>query len=495
MPFDVEQAQKDGVPEDAILQHLTATRPNFDVAGELKDGATKSQIIGYLAKAPAADAAPAQSVSQRASANLDPTSGGNQQSDRIIANAGQDEKNLYGRFAKDAALGVGAIAAAPLTGGMSLLPALLTSAGVGAAASGLGTGIQSFIGSNETPKTAKQLALSMGFDAASFATGEGVGRGVGAIATSLLPKFAAEEAGKVAGGRNTLLRMYGEGSTALDNEIARAATATGQTPTVSIDGILQRADARLAALPKQTTATGSLNAGLSDAAQQQISAITQDLGVSGGKAVDTPVQSAIEMYHGLNQQLYPGTQFTARERVIFRDALGELDGAIKSKLGQLSPEAADMYQTVNGLVKAEKAGRETLNLANLGVKTLLKTVGVPVGAGGVGAGLGYLAGGQQGAEIGGAAGVAAGAASPVLSAYILKQVFAHPDAAPLMKSAVDTFLSGKTGPATALAARAISMAGGRKTIRDWMEQQPQNPGAISQIVAGSMPNTQPDQSQ
>lgn len=48
MGFDVEAARKDGVSDDDILGHLTATR-KFDVQGALKDGVSKEEIIQYLA--------------------------------------------------------------------------------------------------------------------------------------------------------------------------------------------------------------------------------------------------------------------------------------------------------------------------------------------------------------------------------------------------------------------------------------------------------------
>lgn len=487
MPFDLAQAKADGVSEDQILQHLVATR-GFDVASALKDGATKDQIITYLTSTPPKSAAPKQSVSERAAANQNPNSPGNQLSNRVIAQAGQDESNLYGRFAKDAALTVAAGVAAPFTGGMSLLPALATAAGAGATGSLVGIGAQKLLGSNETPKTAGDLAMTLGFDAGSFALGEGIGRGVGVVARKLLPNMAIHEAAKLADGRNTLLRMYDAGTTELRSQIADAGAKLGQPLTADINPVLELVDRRLTAIPKPTTATTTQFGGLSPTAQEALSNVTKDLAVANGKAVPVPLEEAIHSYHYLNQIAYPGTGLSAEEKVVFRDALGQLDGIIRGGLNQAGPQATALYDSVNATVKAEKVGSETAKLANFAIGKLIQAAGVPIGTAGAGGAIGYAVGGKEGAETGAALGALGGAVSPAVSALVLKKVFESPNAAPMMKQAVDLLFAGKDGPAQALATRAITVAGGRQWIRHLNEEmQNGQPGPVSQTVLGAAP--------
>lgn len=459
MPFDVAAARENGVSDDAILQHLTTTR-KFDVEGAIQKGASKAQIIDYLAKTPSPNAAPVKSVSERARANQDPASPGNVQSNRIIAEAAQDEKNLYGRFAKDAALAVAAGAAAPFTGGASVLGALAIAGGAGAAGSLAGTGIQKYIGSNETPRSVGDLASVVGFDAASFVAGEGAGRLVGVVGKKLLPKFIIQTAGQVENGKKVLLQMYGATSRQLDAVIDSAAAAAGKPNgwTVGVDTVLKDLDSSLKNLPNMKNAFGRRFGGLTEKASETVSNIAETLATAGGNVVDQDLKGVIATYHSLQKMAFLDKSLSAREKDVFRKAAVDLGNVVKKAVKQVGPEAESLFKEANFVAKADMARDAALDLTTVGLKMLVKKAGLPLGA----TAIGYATAGAPGAAVG--AGLSLGL--PHVATFVLKQTLKHPQAAPLMKKAVDIAIEGHGKEAETIATKAMQMAGARAIISD-----------------------------
>lgn len=447
-----------------------------------------------------------KSVSERAKENLNPQGPKAVENERIIQAAAQDEKNLYGRFAKDAALAGAAGLAAPFTGGASV-PAAMAIAGAAGLAGGVaGTAAQQAIGSNEVPKTPGEIAKSLAFDSATFALGEGGGRLLGYVGKTLFPKMLVQTAAQSEAGKVLLKDAYTKTSRQLYQEIGDAALrippneAAAQSATRTLvrrfDGpplagyiegkIASGAEAdltgmmkgswftevekplknfydKLDALPKMKSALGEQFGGLTPRAREAVTAIESELRLTGGEISQQELPGVIRAFHSLQKAAYD-TGLSTEEGTIFRETVKDLRGVINRELAQVGPKAQALFKEANTLVETEMKNSIAADLSRKGVTMLAKRLLLP----GIGAGYGYYSGG--GSLTGALAGAGAGLLAPEAATFFLRQTMKHPVGAALMKRAVTFAVEGKGEKAGVLAARAMAVAGVRETMRRAVDQ-------------------------
>lgn len=516
MPFDVAAARKDGVPEDVILQHLTQSR-KFDVEGALKDGASKAQIIDYLASAPA----PAKmSVSEKAKANQDPASPGNVRSDRIIADATQDIKNRAAKTVGEAAAMIPFMVAAPFTAGSSLAMGLGIMGAAGLASGLTREGTKLAIGSNEVPKGA-DLAISLGIDTAVGAAGQGLAHGIGYAGKTLLPKLIERSAAGSANGQRLLKMAYRAVRNALDGEVAG-------TPMVNIGNKLRTAYADLKALPVGKGPVGEQFASLTARAEEVASKIEVGIKAEGRKAdiaarigkvkhaaskaqfrqeglaqeqtmaadewigkmakaneraqrsaalvakleseLETaggqissqqPLGALIEMHGNIQQMAYKELSLTPLEAGILEDLAKGIDQTLRVHLKTHAPQAEILYDKAKDLLKTQKSREISTTLAEALIK---KSVG-----GAVGGTVGFATGGVPGAAAGAVAGVATETALPKAAAWVLEQVMSHPQGAAQWKKAISYIVQGNSLGARLSAERALVVSGARNNLPELID--------------------------
>jgi hypothetical protein len=450
-----------------------------------------------------------RSVSTRAKENLDPTSPKARKNEAIIQTAAQDEKNLYGRFAKDAALAAAAGLTAPFTAGASIPAAMAIAGGAGLAGGTAGELFKSIIGSSEVPKTAGGLAKTLGFDTAAFAGGEGFGRLIGVVGKTLLPKLVVQTAAQATKGKQLLQQAYSETSEKLYGAIDEAASRLADSPTAAktatrsivlrqdgppimgylegkvvpntaagpttgswytyVDKPLKNFYDRLEKLPRMSGKFGQRFGGLTPKASEVVADLESQLRVVNGAITEQPLPGVIRAQHSLQKAAYEDTGLATEEAHIFRKAAAELGDIIKGELKDVGPAAQALYKQANDLVKTEMVNNAAVNLTRKGVASLARKMFSPA----VGFSAGYV--GSGGNLKSALAGAAVGAALPEVSYFILKQTLAHPKAGPLMRKAADLALDGKSGPAGVLAARAMVMAGARQTLKSAGDQTQPEP--------------------
>jgi hypothetical protein len=508
MPFDVAAARKDGVPEDVILQHLTETR-KFDVAGALKSGATKTQIIDHLASTPP----PVQkSVSERAKANLEPTSPGNVQSDRVIAAAAQDEKNLYGRTAAITAGAIPFALAAPV--GATGLAAYGLMAAAGLTGGLASQAAKRAVGSNETLSGAA-LLNSLGIDTLTGVLSQGVAEGTNVVTTEVLPRVVEKAAAKSVTGAKTLDSIWDATRTKLFDVVNKSvlidrppivvsATSAGKAlmpygqaapitefgggPLVDVGPALERAMVRWKAIPRGADALGK-EFGSGTARDRRIFKSLQDTLDVNETSLSAlqPLGGLINIRSGITSAVREsGARISGAAKNILGDLATDLDKVIVKELHSVSPEAVELYQRANQLGGLRADRLAVVNVAEKTLWTFLS--GKKLGAA-IGAAAGFRAGGYGGAIAGAAGGAAMQEAIPAAASWALQRAVAHPEAAKVAKEAIRFATLGREGPAQALMARAFALAGVRDVVKQFLtkQQQPQSPPLSEPVQAQPAP--------
>lgn len=428
-----------------------------------------------------------KSVSERASSNL-AVSGTDRAGAKTkaegIQKAGEQEqassdKKAYGQFASTMIKG-GVVAGATLaTGGLAIGPALALMGGAGLASSVIGQGIEEATG---THKGVGERAVQAGFDTGTALLGEGVGRGIGFIGKTLIPKMAAKAAAGTVRGSKLFETMYQDTSQQLlgtvRNAIAEAPiapaarsaaktagdvvvrpeldVATG-TPLIDVSGPLSKAYKRIGQLPFVKGPMGRFG-GMSDKVQELMGAIESKLKtVDGQIGSHQPLDELIEMKRSLQSFAYKEKDINRLARPIIKDLAADLDSSIRASLKTLGPEASALYQKTNDIVTTMYKAEAAQDITKVVIKRMVMSS--------LGGGVGYAYGGGHGAT----AGAVAGIAFPEISSLVLEQVAAHPKAAALMRQAVTAVEQGaKSAPE--LARRAMEMAGADDTVKQTIDQ-------------------------
>lgn len=470
------------------------------------EGTTKQQVLEFAQS----KMGPPKSVSERARANQDPNSPGNQLSDRVIAEAGQDERNLYGRAAGAVAAAVPLALAAPVTAGAGL-----TGYGIAAAAGLAGSladkAAKFGIGSNEIPDTKEALMASLGVDTAMNVLFHGTGRAITGTTVGLLPKLVQSAAATSEEG-NTLLKsafvgmreklyslIYNVGkidgppispsTMAVANRMARAPgsepirllsgqiaePASGSASELSADigPSLQKAMDRIRALPKGNDAIGRGLTSHTPRGKELVDMVNKTLEVNRGSiSANQPVAALIEMRTSLNGAIKSG-QLSTKEEVIFEELSKAWDREIRKELGtEIGPEAINLYEKSNKLAFVALQRDKATSVAKDVISDMFSRYGIGAATGGAAGGAyGYRKGGVTGGILGALTGSVMGASAqhliPGVATFALRRALEHPEAATSVSKAIEFASTGKGGAARLQMERAFAVAGVRDMIKDY----------------------------
>ncbi len=464
--------------------------------------------------------APQGAVAKHAQTNLR-----NMALQRSAETQGREETQAYGRFASTMLKG-GAVTAATLaTGGLALGPALTLMGGVGLASSLAGTGIEEATG---THKSLKSRAVETAVDTALAPFGEGVGRGIGFVGKTLIPKLASETATQSTMGKALFENMYEETSQQLFSTVRQSVSKTGAVgnPTVNVGQPLTKFYQELENLPqgrglfgrrftpptpKTAEVMGDVKEGLKAAAAKP----KLEAGLTKAKEL---VEKTGFIKEGLQQEEVMGAADWADK---LKSAIGssqraealmaKLEAKLNTVNGQISTrqpldalieikrsvqQFAYQEKTLgrlerpilkrlalglddslrNAIAKTGPRAQEAADLYNKTNKIVMLQIKADAATdvarflikrtvmGGVGGFVGHEVGGTKGAEYGALAALAA----PDISALVLGHIAAHPKAAVIMRGAVDAFMeTGKVAPA--VANQVLKLSGADKAIRQHVE--------------------------
>lgn len=472
------------VPDDELASALAKKYPKY---ADILSGSTFDKIP----------------VSEKAKKNLASMQGGagKAQFEQAQASADKDIKSLRLKAAGDVAAAIPFMAAAPVTGGMSL--------GAGAALMG-GAGLIGGLARESITDeeiSGPELVKRLGVDAATGMIGEGVGRGLGLVTKTILPKLILRATARAEGGKAVLDKIVYDTRRELEGEIEKYAmagvpTAAPQTSTAlvksqarpagqrMISGLrnveapvvnqtgtywvdagrpIKEAFDKITAQPQAAGKFGQRFSGMSPKAAEIVRDIEKDINVNNGSISNMQrLDHLVEVKGRLNQFAWEDEGLTRDEKVIFKNLAGDIDAVVKDGLKDVGAKAQALYKRANYIWKIQRETNVATKLAEKSITAWVRHKAIGAGIGGA---YGYYAGGGiQGGLLGAGIGVGAEIAGPKLAKLAVEQVMAHPKGAVMMKDAVRFFIQGDKGKASALAMRALAVAGVRNTVRKAYEQ-------------------------
>ncbi len=394
--------------------------------------------------------------------------------------------------------------AAPFTGGTSLAAGAAIMGGAGLAGGAIREGIEAIGGKKQS---VPELLKTLGVDTATGMIGEGIGRGLGLVTKTLLPKLILKATARAEGGQAVLDQLVFNTRRELEKEIETYAMAGVETPVTSkttalvpsrmrpagqrmVSGMrnveapvvsqtgtywvdagrpIKDAFDKITAQPQAAGRFGQRFSGMSPKAAEIVRGIEQDINTNNGSISNMQrLDHLVEIKGRLNQFAWSDEGLTRDEKVIFKNLAGDVDSVVKDALKDVGPKAQELYKKANDIWKIQKETNVASKLAERSIAAWIRHKAVGAGIGGA---YGYYAGGGPAGVLTGAAiGVGMDVAAPKLAKLAVEQVMAHPQGAGMMKNAIRFFIQGDKGKAEALAARALATAGVRNTVRQAMEQ-------------------------
>jgi hypothetical protein len=482
---------------EALAQYRKLVRDNPSE----KDGARKS-FYDHFQIDPEGFSRPKQTDFQRTAARNKADIGAEQ----TKADFKQDVSNAKGKFWGEMAASVPVILAAPLTAGTSLAAGAAIMGGAAAAGGIAREGTKGAIGSDQIPMDANSVAKTLGWDAVLGAAGEGVGRGIGLVTKNLLPKLIERSAAKSEKGQQLLKETYEKGKTALFDMIQEQPAGRVGRPTINgkpaVNMELPITDL-ITGLKKPPQGIGPLvgkYTGPTPRAQELIREAEGQLETRGGTVGShQPLDVVLDFKGRVNEVAWKKGEdaLPTIEGNVLKRFVGQVDDIARKELGKVGgPGAVQHYNGLLQLEKTQKANDLAVSLTESVAKKMMYRMGSGALAGGVAGGTyGYTRGGVGGIATGAVEGAAVGAGvtaaaqlPPKASTWILEVLANHPQAAPMMKKAVDFWATGQAGKAEALAARAFGMSGVREIIKDqFRDESPTMGSVVNQNQEGRTP--------
>ncbi len=402
--------------------------------------------------------------------------------------------------------------AAPFTAGASLPMGAAIMGGAGLAGGAIREGIEAIGGKRQSTT---ELLTSLGVDTVTGMLGEGIGRGLGLVTKTVLPRLILRSAARADGGQAVLDQLVFNTRRDLEKEIETYAMAGVERPVTSdatalvpskmrpagqrlISGArnvdppivsktgtywvdagrpIKEAFDKITAQPQAAGEFGRRFSGMSPKAAEIVRGIEKDINLNNGSISNMQrLDHLVEIKGRLNQFAWADEGLTRDEKVIFKNLAGDVDSVVRDALKDVGPKAQELYKRANDVWKIQRETNVATKLAEKSVAAWLRRKAVGAGIGGA---YGYYAGGgPAGAVTGAAIGVGMDVAAPKLAKLAVEQVMAHPEGAVMMKNAVRFFLQGDQPKGAALAARALAMAGVRNTVRKAMEQTDDEAAAV-----------------
>lgn len=399
----------------------------------------------------------------------------------------QDIKDARNKFAGQMAEGALFAAAAPLTGGASLGVGLATMGAAGFGAGVAREAIKAFGGSTDDESLVgkvdpgKALAISLGVDVLSGVAGEGIGRSIGYVAKTQVPKLLQLSASKAGARAEILEKMSFANHQRLTKEIetsflakagARPVATAAEVHPVDIEVPLKRAYAAIGKIPRALGGFGEEFTSMTPRAAQIVESLEKDMSVAGGGVSShQPLAALIDAKGSLQQAVWKARRdgsLSWKERRIFGQLAEDLNLVVSKELKSVGPTAEALYKNNSELLKVMDHRDTGINLTEKFIMSSLKRplIGA-LGGGAIGA---YETRSVKGAA-GGAAAGAALSMVPKLSAWMLEQAMNHPEGAAAMKQAIRFAIKGDNSSATMMATRAFGVSGARNALRDVIKDQ------------------------
>lgn len=447
------------LPDDALADALAQKYPEF--ANDLKKSATSFDRISELKAA-----APKGEVARKAATHL--RSMGVAQT---AATYEQEKKDAYARAAGQAAEMLPFAAAAPFTGGLSWAGGAALMGGAGLAGGLMREGTKAIMGSSETPKSTKEIATTLGVDSLTGALAEPVGRIGTKLITGLIPTILKRSAVRHELGRDLLQKSWDTVRGKLDNLTSNH--------FVDVTSSYNKFKDMMDTLPKGTGKTGAALTAFKEKIGNLLNDVSADLKVGGaGTTVSQRLDALIEMKGQANAIAWDAelNRGAGRQMQRVKQFVGDLDKDIRTAIKTLpdAKEAEALFNEANAHMKIlnrQSAGVIMTEKA-LGYMARRGALGAAIGAAG-GAGYGGHKGGLRTAAIYGLEGAAAGAtfglteaAIPRMSTWALDFMAHHPKTADDVRRAINFYIRGDEGKASALMVRAASVAEVRDAIKE-----------------------------
>ena len=383
----------------------------------------------------------------------------------IEAESGREKENqnvrdVHGQMATLAATAIPMAVAAPFTGGTSLGPALAMGAAAGAAGGAMGMGARVMAGSSETPKSLKDVAQTLAWDAGFGMAGEGFGRLGTKVLAEAFPAVLKRAAATTNDGKQALTRLYANIRLSTTDTLRQAGD-----PVVNVGREITALESRLKALPQGPK-------GWTDKMKDTLGQIKNELKVDPATGFVSSEQKLVDLIErkGIVSQVAHGDGVTPQEGKILADFVAQIDAKIKGGIaalpGKAKAQVRELYDSGNAVMRVQKENDLAVGLMEKALHSSKGVIGRVMTGASIGGAAGYTYRGAPGASTGAAIGATAALAGPMAATWAVNVIAKHPACAATLKKAVTLASQGKGAQAEVLAARAAGMAGVREMLRE-----------------------------